>query len=138
MDPSLAARFPFEVLHGVRQVDRRARQAGVREGTLEQSACRTDEGMPLPIFLIAWLLAYQHDGRTAWAFAEHGLSGLTREIATAALLRGVGQDAQTSGRGHKGSCTWSARCSFLPRRHPRLACHGARIVNGRVRPSEGG
>ena len=73
VQPNLARRPPLEVLHRVGEVDVRPVDAGLGQRPIEQSAGRTDEGMALDVFTIAWNLAHQHEARGHRPFAEHGL-----------------------------------------------------------------
>ena len=73
VDAAFSARLPLEVLHDVRDVDLRAIDGRFLEGPVEQCAGRSDERMACEIFLVARLLADEHDQRGARAFAEHRL-----------------------------------------------------------------
>jgi hypothetical protein len=55
VNPPLAARFPFEVLDDVRDVDDAAIDAGFLERAVEQLSGGTDEGMAREIFGISRL-----------------------------------------------------------------------------------
>src|SRR5438270_8271664 len=81
MDAAFAARLPFEMLDDVRNVDGLAIDARFREGFVEQRAGRTDEGMAAQIFLIAGLLADEHDRRGLLPLAEDRLRAGPPEIA---------------------------------------------------------
>jgi len=84
---ALAARFPLEVFHRVREIHVRPLDASRRQRLLQYAARWTDERCAGPIFLIAWLLAHEHDPRSRTAGAEHRLRGAPPEIARPAARR---------------------------------------------------
>src|SRR5581483_5725678 len=86
VNAALAARLPFEMLDDVGDVDRRAIDAGVDERAIEQLAGRADERVAGEVFLIARLLADQHQLGLACAFAEHGLRTAQIQIAGLAVF----------------------------------------------------
>src|SRR3954447_21825256 len=88
VDPPLAARLPFEVLDDIGDVDGGAIDAGVDEGAIEQLAGRSDEGMAAQVFVVARLLADEHQLRPFPAFAKHRLRAAQPEVARLALFRG--------------------------------------------------
>jgi hypothetical protein len=57
VESALAAPDPLEMLDRVGDIDLPAWNAGLRQSLVEHSSCRTHEGTPLTIFLIAGLLA---------------------------------------------------------------------------------
>src|SRR5258705_12701863 len=61
VNPALAARLPFEMLDHVRHVNALAVDAGFFERPIEELARRADERTARDIFLIARLLANEHD-----------------------------------------------------------------------------
>ena len=63
MHAPLAAQFVLEVPHGVRHEDALAIDSGGGEGTIEQLPRGADERAPLQVFLVAGLLAHEHE---AW------------------------------------------------------------------------
>src|SRR4051812_42763521 len=84
VEAPLAAQLPFEVLHRVRDikmlpVDTRRFQAAV-----EEPSGRPDEGQALLVFLVAGLLAHQHDASMGVAGAEHRLGGVRPQRAVLA------------------------------------------------------
>jgi len=82
----LAVRFPFEVLHRVCQIERRAGKRGLGEDFVEQRARRTDERLAFAIFLIARLFADQHHARIGGTDARHGLRRVAPERAALARV----------------------------------------------------
>ena len=86
VDAPLPARFPLEVFHDVRDVDAGSIDAGVRERTVQQLAGGPDKRMARQVFLIARLLADEHQLGLARAFAEDRLCPEFPEIAAAAVL----------------------------------------------------
>ena len=73
MDSALALRLPFEMLHGVRQKDLFRVETCFFERAAQQLTSRTHERLALEVFLIAGLLADQHQARLRWSLAEHRL-----------------------------------------------------------------
>ena len=63
MNPALAARLPFEVLHGVGDVNVLAIDAGVGQRLVEKFPRRPDEWTALDVLLISRLFAYKNDAR---------------------------------------------------------------------------
>jgi hypothetical protein len=76
MDAPFAALFEFEVLDGIGQVARCPIDPGFAERSVEQLACRADEGAPLPVFLVSRLLSDEGDSRALWSFTEN-CTGIT-------------------------------------------------------------
>src|SRR6185503_20316055 len=72
----LAAQLPLEVLHGVGDVKVLALDASGLERAVEQPAGRPDEGQALLVFLVAGLLADQHDPGVRVARAKYRLGGI--------------------------------------------------------------
>jgi hypothetical protein len=70
---SFATPHPPEVLDRVRHVDATAIDSGLLQGTVEQLACRPDKGMTLDVFLVARLLADQHELGVLGSLPEDGL-----------------------------------------------------------------
>ena len=81
----------LDVLHGIRDADVVARQIRLLDARPQDTTGRADEGMALAIFLIAGLLADQHERRSAAALAEHGLRRVRPQRAPAAALHSVGE-----------------------------------------------
>jgi hypothetical protein len=79
--PPLTARFPFEVFHYVRYVDRFAIDACLLERAIEQLSCRSDERMTGEILRVARLLADEHQASTSRAFAEDRLCSALVQVA---------------------------------------------------------
>ena len=63
-------------------------QSDLDQRAIEHLAGRTDEGRALAIFLIAGLLADQHDARGGRTAAEDRLGGVAEEIAALAARAG--------------------------------------------------
>jgi len=73
MQPPLAAQLPLEVLHCVGNVEMLPIHPRGLERAIEEASRGTDERQPLPVFLVAGLLADQHHPRVRVAGAEYGL-----------------------------------------------------------------
>jgi hypothetical protein len=83
----LAARLPLEMLDGVGDVDGVAVDAGLGADTVEQLAGRPDEGLAGQVFLVARLLADEHDLRLLRAFAGNGLGRELPQFAAPAFVQ---------------------------------------------------
>src|SRR6185295_6277915 len=97
----LAARLEFEVLHGIRDVDAGAVDAGLGERAVEHLPGRSDERLAGQILLVARLLADEHDPRVRRPLAEHGLGRVLVERAALAMLgrlAGRGETAEVGVR----------------------------------------
>ncbi len=81
MDPPFAARFPFEMLDRVRDVNRVAVDPRLLQRAIEELSGRTDEWLAAQVLLVARLLAEQHHRRLFWYFAENGLGRILVERA---------------------------------------------------------
>jgi hypothetical protein len=86
-----ALRFPFEMLHGIGDVNFIAGHAGLRERLVEDLPRRSHERMARSILLIPWLLTDEQDLRVRRSFAEDRLSGSLVEIAAGAGFSGCAQ-----------------------------------------------
>ena len=77
----------LEVLDRVGDVDARAVDPGLLQRRVEQLAGRADERPSGEVFLVARLLADEHDRRVERPFAEHGLGRMLVEVAAGAFAR---------------------------------------------------
>ena len=73
---ALATQQELEMLYGIRDIQRLTLNTGLGECLVEQSTSRPDERPALEIFLIAWLLAHEYDGRALRSFAKYCLGGV--------------------------------------------------------------
>src|SRR5688572_32919314 len=87
----LAALFELEVFDGVGDVDFAAVDADFFQDLVEHRAAGADERLARAIFLIARLLADEHDARVGGTFAEDGLRGELVQVAALAALRRFAQ-----------------------------------------------
>ena len=78
VQPALAAQLVLEMLDGVGEVQRLGRPAQLRQRAPQQLAGRAHEGLAAQVFLVAGLLADQHQRRAALSLAVHGLGGVQR------------------------------------------------------------
>src|SRR6185312_4895728 len=81
---ALAAWLEFEMLDGICHEDLVTIDAGRVERLREKPASRSDEGMPLPILLIARLLADHHHACPRRPLTRHDLRGVAMEGAALA------------------------------------------------------
>src|SRR5690606_33385494 len=84
VNPTLAPRFPLEVLDGIGDVGRNLVKPGLLQRLIQQAAGRPDKGLALDILDIAGLFADEHERRAGAAFAEDGLRAASPELASAA------------------------------------------------------
>jgi hypothetical protein len=97
VDSPLAALVEFEMLHRVGHINIRAIDPGFHQGLVENAAGGTDKRAAFAVFLIARLFTDHEQASGAWTFAENRLGGVTVQIATPALARGLAQHIQTAG-----------------------------------------
>jgi hypothetical protein len=86
MDAALPARFPFEVLHRVGDVNLVAIDPRFFQRPVEDFSSRADEWFASDILLIARLFAQEHKDRAFGSFAEDSLGGVAIEVAGRAVL----------------------------------------------------
>jgi hypothetical protein len=84
MDAALAARHILEVFDRIRDIHQRTVNAGLGKSAIEDATGRSHERSALQIFLIAGLLADEHDGAGYGPLAEHRLHAETVERAARA------------------------------------------------------
>lgn len=82
---------PLEVFDRVRDVDFIAIDAGGLERAIEQSARRTNEGMPGAVLGVAGLFADHEQNGVFRTFTEYGLRAELEEVASATVTRGSTQ-----------------------------------------------
>ena len=99
VDAALAAQHEAEVLDRVGDVDPLAVDADLGQRAVQHLARRPHERRALEVFLIAGLLAHQHDAGVGGTAAEHHLGGVAVQLA--ALAAGGGR-AQLLERGAGG------------------------------------
>src|SRR5690349_25170700 len=87
--PALAARFPFEMLDGIRHVHVVAGDARFLQRVVEQLSGRADERLALLILLIARLLAHHHDRRVLRAGPADRLRRACPQRAAAAIVEAL-------------------------------------------------
>ena len=88
MQPPIAARRPFEMLHRIGHINPFAVDARLVEQVVQQPAGRTDERASLPVVLISGLLAHEDDPGVGRTFSENGLGGVLEKIAASVALHG--------------------------------------------------
>lgn len=94
VQPSLAPHLVFEMFDGIGDVGVAAGDAGILQRGIENAAGRTDERFAGEIFLIARLLADEHEVGQARSLARHRLGGIAVERAAPAIAFGLGERAQ--------------------------------------------
>ena len=88
VDAALAAGFPLEVFHGIRDIGFAAVDARFDHGMIEDSAGRADKGLARKILLMAGLFTHKHDFRVRRTAAENGLRPPFPKVAGSTVLRG--------------------------------------------------
>jgi hypothetical protein len=88
---SPGARLPFEMLHGVCEVDLRPIDTHFFECVFHQPARRADERVSSQVLFIAWNFAYENNTRVNIAFTEHRLSSVLVKITALAAGSCVNQ-----------------------------------------------
>src|SRR2546421_8125772 len=83
---ALAAHLVLEVLYRIRHEHFVARNTRFRERLVEHAPRGSDERLPGKIFLVAGLLANQHEMRMALTFPRHSLRGVPIQRATRACV----------------------------------------------------
>src|SRR5947208_12471059 len=78
----LAAHLMLEVLHRVGHEDLAARDSRILERLVENAAGGADERLAAQVFLVAGLLADQHDARALASFTRHRLGGVLVQWTT--------------------------------------------------------
>jgi hypothetical protein len=99
VQPPLAAHLVLEMLDCVGDEGGVAGNAGVFQRLIEDPSGRPDEWLAGKVFLVARLLADQHEMRVPAALAGNGLRCMLVERAARALLLGLPQLAQRGDRG---------------------------------------
>src|SRR6185312_10880283 len=104
----LAARFPFEVLDSVGDVNFAAIDFSFLQALVQQFSGRADKGAAFLVFAVSRLLTDHHDGdfrscrfRAGLQFSKDSLRGVAIEVTSAALLDCFPKDGQTAICGHK-------------------------------------
>lgn len=103
MEAAFAARFPFEVLDGIRDVDFVAVDAGFDEAVVEQQAGGTDKGLAFAVFAVAGLFADEDEAGRCIAGSKDGLRGIFKERTTLAGAGGLTEAFQIAAAGQEGS-----------------------------------
>ena len=80
MDATLPPRLPFEMFHGIRDIDLLAIDAGSLERLIENFSSGPDEWTPLYVFLIPRLFSDEHHSRLRSTLAENRLRSQLPEI----------------------------------------------------------
>ena len=86
MDSALAARLPAEMLDRIGQIEIGGLDAGFAKKLPQQFAGRSDEGLALPIFVVAGHLTDEHEASLAGAFAGDTLRRAFPQLATTARV----------------------------------------------------
>ena len=101
MQANFSARHELEMFDRAGNVDLLAVDAGLDQGTIEHLPRRSDERLSGEIFLVAGLLADQHNSRVRRTFAKHGLRRILPERAGAAMSGLFTQDLEVGRRCHE-------------------------------------
>jgi hypothetical protein len=96
VEPPLSARLPLEVFHRVREVERDSIDTSGDERTIEQLSRRPDERFTRAVFLIAGLLAHEHDARPRWARTENGAGRVAPQGTRPTRFRRLSQSSEVA------------------------------------------
>ncbi len=94
MDSALAARLPLEMLHRIGEVNFFAIDPRFLQSAIHDFSGRSDERFSGHVFMIAGLLADQHDWRFFGSFAENGLGCAFVQVTGGAFLGGLAYSRQ--------------------------------------------
>jgi hypothetical protein len=89
MQPSLAAKFPLEVLDRICNVNRVAIYSCLFHAGVQKFPRWSDERLSGLVFLISRLFADEHDRRVCGSLSEYGLRGFTEKVASPAVHGGA-------------------------------------------------
>src|SRR5207237_2396702 len=90
MDTALAALFMLEMLHDVRHEDIAAVKIAFLQGAIQKATRGPDKRTADTIFLVAGLLAYQHDRRRRGPLTTDRLCRVNIQRAALATCNGLG------------------------------------------------
>jgi hypothetical protein len=96
VQPPLPALLEFEMLHGVGDEDLAAVEPRLLDGTVEHAPGRADKRLAFEVFLVARLLADQHQPGARGALAGHHLGGIFIERTARALCLRLRQRRERS------------------------------------------
>jgi len=89
------------MLYRVRHVNLGPIYPGVFQGAVQHLSRWANERFAGDIFLVARLLAYQHQGRAFRPFAENRLGRVPKQMAGCARLRGGAESREALGLRHR-------------------------------------
>src|SRR5512134_2678369 len=82
---TLALWFPFKMLHRICDIQVSAGDAGFNESLVQHLARWAHKRMACQVFLIAWLLADEHDRSAGSSLPKNGLGGALVQVAPGAF-----------------------------------------------------
>jgi hypothetical protein len=91
------------MLHGVRDVDFVAVDAGLFETLIQKLACGTDEGLAFDVFAVSGLFADEDQSGARFAFSKNGLRGVLIQRAAFAVGRRFSERIQIAPSGKEFS-----------------------------------
>jgi hypothetical protein len=103
VNPPLPSRLPLEMFYDIGHVRTVAFDARLRECLVQNPACGPDKGVSREIFIVAGLLAHEHDIGLGFPFSKHRLRRIPPQMARAAAARSALQRAKGSSIGQCGS-----------------------------------
>src|SRR5690349_13727645 len=101
MDTFAAAPLESEMLNCIGNVDLIAPDARFDQRAIEQLAGRSHKRLARDVFVVAGLLAHQHDASVRPTSSEHSLGCAGIQLASLAALYGVDQNRQVKTVGHE-------------------------------------
>ena len=110
MDAAFTARLPFEMFDRIRDVNFLSIDSRFHQGLIQQSAGRTNKGLPLEVLPITWLLAYKDNFCAGFALPKDGLRSALPQVASLAVLRSLLQrrNGRMQGNQKIGRFRWLA------------------------------
>ena len=90
MDTALAALFMLEMLHDIRHEDVAPVEIAFLQGAIQEAARGSYKRTAGTVFLVAGLLAYQHDRRRRGPLTDNALCRVNIQRAALATRNGLG------------------------------------------------
>jgi hypothetical protein len=118
MNAPFASFLKLEMFHGIGNVNARSIDASIYQRTVKQAAGGADEWPARQVFLVARLLADQHQVRGGRPLAEDRLRGVQIKLTSLAGLGSTTQQRECGMFRQKVICAWqfrrhaSSRCNL--------------------------
>jgi hypothetical protein len=120
----LAAKFPLEVLDCICNVYRIAIDPSLLHANSQEFSRRSNKRLSGSVFLVSWLFAHEEHRSARRPFAEYGLNGIAKKVASAAIHCSSPQRIKVAALRQEGQSGVSmpsqpchVRCTFFQQRH---------------------